>query len=202
MVARVLSSLGRIDEANEHYAQLAALHPDLGAVWTEWGSSLARAGRLQEASEKWLHALSLRRDATTHARVARAFWELGRQREALRHAIAAVELAPRRPAARIQLAWIFATIEDEQMRDPVHAERLIAPLVGDDAGAHELDVLAAVYASAARFDDAVATADRAIELASAAHRDALAREIAARRDLYASSRPYVTSAADASKAVE
>jgi hypothetical protein len=52
-----------------------------------------------------------------------------------------------------------------------------------------LDTLAAAYAAAGRFDEAVQTADRA--LSRAGDQPALAAEIRQRRSLYATGRPYL-----------
>ena len=50
--------------------------------------------------------------------------------------------------------------------------------------------LAAAYAAAGRFDDAIATAQKVIEFARAAGQPELVREIAARLQLYREGRPY------------
>jgi Flp pilus assembly protein TadD len=56
-----------------------------------------------------------------------------------------------------------------------------------------LDALAAAYAAAGRFADAVTTAQKAIELARAAGQPQAANEIAPRLELYHSKRPYLES---------
>ena len=52
-----------------------------------------------------------------------------------------------------------------------------------------LDTLAAAYANVGRFDEAVRTAERALNLANAAGQKPLARQIQQRLDLYRAQRP-------------
>jgi hypothetical protein len=53
-----------------------------------------------------------------------------------------------------------------------------------------LDALAAAYASAGRYEDAVATARAAIDLAVAAGLPAVVMQLRQRLDLYQAGRPY------------
>jgi hypothetical protein len=55
-----------------------------------------------------------------------------------------------------------------------------------------LDVLAASLASAGRFDEAIATAERAMAVASAAKNDREASQIRGRLDLYRQRTPFRT----------
>jgi hypothetical protein len=57
-----------------------------------------------------------------------------------------------------------------------------------------LDTLAAAYARAGRYTDAVRTAERAIEIARNHHNEALAADIATRLALFRARRAYVDSA--------
>jgi hypothetical protein len=56
--------------------------------------------------------------------------------------------------------------------------------------AANLDTLAASYAATGRFDDAVATAQQAIELARAVGQTQLVSEVESRLDLYRSGHAY------------
>jgi tetratricopeptide (TPR) repeat protein len=76
---------------------------------------------------------------------------------------------------------------DEPVRHYTKAVRL-NPRVDTSAALHE--VLAMNYADAGRFRDAVAEAQRALELARAAGNQALARQIERQVALYKRNRPY------------
>jgi tetratricopeptide (TPR) repeat protein len=56
--------------------------------------------------------------------------------------------------------------------------------------AANVDTLAVAYAAAGRFNEAIAAAERAVELARAAEQPQLAKKIEARLELYRAGRPY------------
>jgi TPR repeat protein len=91
------------------------------------------------------------------------------------------------PAATNNLAWLLATSRDPNVRDPAgavaHAERA-ALRGGSDPRA--LDTLAAAYAAAGRYDDAVRVASSARE--KTPDGSPLAVELESRLELYRSGR--------------
>jgi hypothetical protein len=90
------------------------------------------------------------------------------------------------------LAWILATASDDRLRDGAEAIRLAEPLCRDaaTAGANYFDTLAAAYAEAGRFDEAISVAQTALEMASAAQEADTAEKIRSRLELYRARRPY------------
>ncbi len=78
------------------------------------------------------------------------------------------------------------------MRDGAEAVRLAEQADKTTGGANPgvLDTLAAAYAEAGRFEEAQATARRAVELARAGEATALASQIEARLSLYAQGVAY------------
>jgi tetratricopeptide (TPR) repeat protein len=88
---------------------------------------------------------------------------------------------PSAPAPMSLLAWIRATTADAAVRDGARAvalgERAVA-LAGPSVDWDTLDSLAAAYAEAGRFDDAIATERRAIAVAGDAAPEALADRLA------------------------
>jgi len=66
------------------------------------------------------------------------------------------------------LAWILATHEDPKLRDGAEAVRWAEQVVAADGSADPatLDTLAAAFAEAGRFDDAIGVANRMAELAT------------------------------------
>ena len=81
---------------------------------------------------------------------------------------------------------------DEEIRNGNEAVNLLEPAkkAGQKLDAATLDTLAAAYAEVGRFDDAVATADEAMELARQANDEPLAARILARRSLYERRQPF------------
>ena len=103
-----------------------------------------------------------------------------------------MELNPDFPKACNNLARIRATHTDAALRDGAQAVELAercCELTGHQVAA-ALDTLAAAYAEAGRFDEAIQTASRAIEVATAAGNEKFAQEIRGRLVLYRQSVPY------------
>src|SRR5207253_663999 len=86
----------------------------------------------------------------------------------------ALSMRGRRAQALAGIAWIRATAADPSLRNSeqavTFAERAAAATARRDLPV--LDALAAAYASAGRYDDAVATVERGINLATAGGLDA------------------------------
>ena len=104
----------------------------------------------------------------------------------------AIQLRPDWPTALKETAWLLATHPDPRIRDPETAISL-AERASELPGADDpsmLDALAAAYAAADRFELAVATAERALELAHAQQAAGLAGAIGERLELYRLAQPY------------
>ena len=87
-------------------------------------------------------------------------------------------------------AWLLAVAPDASVRnadDAVQMATLAARVEPDSADA--LDILAAAYAEAGRFDAAVSTADQALAAAQRAGKTDMAADIRARRQLYQAGQP-------------
>jgi predicted Zn-dependent protease len=101
-------------------------------------------------------------------------------------------IEPRDRVVANNLAWLLATSPDPNVRDGadavVHAERA-SQLMRNDPSA--LDTLAAAYAAAGRFDEAVTTAERAASMARTAGALDLARQIHTRTEQYRRQRRWI-----------
>jgi tetratricopeptide (TPR) repeat protein len=99
--------------------------------------------------------------------------------DAVRAYEAALAAAPDDLTALNNIAWQRAAHPDEKIRDGAAAVKYAgrAAELSKHAEPSILDTLAAAYAQAGRFDDAVATAEKALAIARAAGNSALAEEI-------------------------
>jgi len=90
------------------------------------------------------------------------------------------------------LAWLLATHKENKFRNPEEAIRLAERACEltnyKDTGL--VDTLAAAYAAAGRFSDAVATAEKAIKLADSTDNKERAGKIQNRLELYKLGKPY------------
>ena len=77
----------------------------------------------------------------------------------------AIELNPESTHGLNNLAWLYATCEDENVRDPVRALELAKRAVAIEASPHILDTLAESYFVNGRYEDAIEAEKRALSLA-------------------------------------
>jgi tetratricopeptide (TPR) repeat protein len=108
----------------------------------------------------------------------------------------AVAAAPAALGPRLGLAWLLATCPVDSVRDGTEALELLRPVADPESKLVQyFDVAAAASAEVGQFDQAVAQAGRALELAangraSDAADSPLVRELRTRLSLYESGRPY------------
>ena len=175
-----LGQLGRPDEAIASFRRASEINPESDRAHYEWGIVLARTGRLDEAVEHFTKAVALDPKCyEAHRAWGTALLNLGKPVEAVRHYRRAIDINPKYVPAYASLAWVLATHTDAGVRNGAEAVRLAetACRETDDRFADLLDVLAAAYAEAGRFDDAVRTAAKALDLARASNNPRLANLI-------------------------
>jgi cytochrome c-type biogenesis protein CcmH/NrfG len=115
----------------------------------------------------------------------------GRAAEAADQFVEALALRGDNPQALGGLAWIRATAWDPALRNIEEAVRLAERAA--DATRHRdvtaLDALAAAYASAGRYDEAVRVATSGLDLSTSAGQVAVAAQFRQRIELYQEGQP-------------
>ena len=192
-LAETLEQVGRVSEAIEHYQQALRISPGFAEAHYNLATALLAMGNGQEAAKHLERFVELNPDsAQAQYCLAEASNQTGRSREAIGHYEQALQLQPGFADAYNNLAWLLATHTPAEGGDAVRAVGLAqraCELTGDRRAGY-LDTLAAAYAAAGQFREAVATAQEAVELARAAGRPKLAGEVEARLELYRSGRAY------------
>jgi tetratricopeptide (TPR) repeat protein len=192
-LANALSRVGRLTEALEQYQEAIRLKPDYHEAYNNRGSALLRLDRVPDAIQQYQQALRLKPAyAEPHYNLSMIFSRNGRVRDAIEHVREACRLAPNHPQINRFAAWLMATHEPAEGGNPTSAIELAqkACALTERHDASSLDTLAAAYASAGRFDDAIATAKEAWQAAQAAEQGTLAEEIHIRLQLYRDQKPY------------
>jgi tetratricopeptide (TPR) repeat protein len=192
-LGQFLLSQGKTEEAARHYAAALQSRPDYAEADYELGVILAGRGQSREATGHFEAALIHRPDyAEAHYQMGVLLAAQKQTREAITHYRAAARLKPGWLEALNNLAWILATQPNEKLRNGPEAVTLAAEAVAltksNNAGV--LDTLAAAYAEAGRFPEAIKTAQRAVAAAGAADQKELAAQLQARLALYQSSRAF------------
>ncbi len=184
---------GRAKEAAAHLARALESHPDDADLLYNLGLAelgLGRAG----AARVHLEAALARKpdDLATLFHLSNALLAENDARGAVRHLRRALALRPGWPFAANNLAWILATHPDASMRDGAEAVRLAEAVTRADGGRRHatLATLAAAYAEAGRFDDAVAASQRAIDLAASQDSADVLGKLQARHELYRAGRAF------------
>jgi len=145
----------------------------------------------RDAVSLFEHTLSVTgKNAMAHGNLGQAFYFRGEVTRALGHFQEAIRLDP--PNGLNGLAWVMATTSDTKFRYGAKAVQLAkqANQLTQYKQPDYLDTLAAAYAEAGNFPEAIDTARQALELAHHAGRTELARNIDQRIALYQQGRAY------------
>jgi tetratricopeptide (TPR) repeat protein len=184
---------GRLDEAVSQYQQALEIKPDLTPAHFNLGIIFFQQGRLNEAITHYQKVLETKpNNAVAHNNLGLSFFLVGRMGEAISQYQKALEIKPDYAEAQKNLAWVFATCPQAALRNGNKAVEL-AERANQLAGGDDLLILralAAAYAEAGRFSEAVETAQRALPLAEAQSNTMLAGQLKAQLKLYQSGNPF------------
>ena len=166
-----LAEAGRYLEAIPCFQTALSLKSDFAPARKGLGAALGELGRYSEAVVEFERLVQLTpQDAGAHFNLALASRMSGQPAVAAAHYRAALRLKPDQPEALNDLAWILATHPDPTLRNGAQAVQLAERLcqLAGAPNALFLGTLAAAYAEAGRFTNAVQTAEQARALALAA----------------------------------
>ena len=172
----VLGGLSRIDLAKAYYARARArfdLHQDVKAI-----GDYSDAIRLVPDLSNAYHDRGM------------AYEAVGRLKDALLDYGRAIGADPDFASALNSMAWLLATAPDETLRDGLRAVPLAIRALQLVAYPEHRNTLAASYAEAGRFSEAVRMQETAIAGLRATGRILLIQEYRARLALYRAGRPF------------
>jgi len=191
-VGNALARKGEIDAAMIHLRKAVAFQPDYADAHYNLGTALFQKGQFDEAIVEWQTTLSIRpNDSGTHTSLGNALVQKGALREARDHFQTALKISPDSVLPLNNLAWMMATCPDASLRDGARAVEQARQ--ANQYSEHETAVfvrtLAAAYAEAGRFTDAIEAAQRALHIAMAQGDSALANQIYQDLGLYRANTP-------------
>jgi len=188
-----LAQTGRLDEAIGHYRQALESDPDSAEIHNNLGVALLRKGEYEEATVHFEKAVAANPDfSEAHYSLGNVLYYLqGRVPQALEHWRTALRLAPNAVPVLNQTARVLATTSDASLRDGKLALELAERAVQLSGGTNPaiLDTLAAAYAEAGRFSDAVQTVRHARDFAAQQNNQRLVEALRARTALYEARTP-------------
>jgi protein O-mannosyl-transferase len=190
----ILASLGRTEEAVSHYERALRINPNSAPAQYNLGMALAGMGRTEDAARHFERVLQIKPDfSDADYRLGVVLEGLGATTDAVKHYERAISLMPNNAGACNNLAWFLATREAERGGDPDRAVLLAqraCALTGDSIAVF-LDTMAAAYAGAHRFPEAITAGRKALHLASSSGKEDLVRQIKARLEAYLAARAWI-----------
>ena len=192
-LGNALLQKGNVDEAIAQYQIALQIDPRSEEACYNFGNALLRQGKVDEAIAQYQKALEIKPDfAEAHFNLGAALFHEGKEDEAIAQYQRALQIKPDKPEVQNNLAWVLATSPHASLRDGNQAVALAqrANQLTGDGNPIMLDTLAAAYAEAGRFPEAVATAQRALHLAEARSDMALAESLQSQLKLFQAGRPF------------
>ena len=192
-LAVALIRLGKVQQAVDQFKQALQLRPDSAELHYSTAAALLLLGKTSEAIEQYEQVVRIQPDnVEAHRNLGLALLQTRRFREAVEQYEQCLRIKPDYSDVQNNLAWLLATLKPSDGGDPARAVTLAeraCKLTSNRVAAY-LDTLAAAYAATGRFIDAVATAQRAIDLANAAGQSQVASDIEPRLQLYRNGLAY------------
>lgn len=180
------------EQAIEHYRAALKIDADSAKAHNLLGVALLRKEEVNEAIPHLRRALALDQEyVAAHKHLALALEQKERFGEAISHYRVAANLRTDDYEIYNNLAWLLATCPDDHLRDGSEAVRLAERACELTRGrvVNCIGTLAAAYAEAGDFSEAVATAERARQAAADEGLSGLELDLAERASLYKSRRP-------------
>lgn len=196
----VYQRLGRPERAIQDYDEAIRLNPKYVRAYSGRGSAYQSLGRPERAIQDYEEAIRLNpKLASAYVNRGNAHKDLAQYERAIRDYEQAIRLDPKYANAHNNLAWLMATASDARFRDGKKAIELAlkacALSLWKDAG--HIDTLAAAYAEAGDFAEAVKWQEKALEFPDFVQ--AREEKMRQRLQLYRQGKPYYEQSGTAGK---
>ncbi len=192
-LGNALLQKGNLDEAIVHFQKALQINPGNAVAHVNLGYALLQKGNLDEAIVHYQKALQINPDyAKAHNNLGNALLQKGKEDEAIAHYQMALQINPDDAEIQNNLARVLATCPQASLRDGNKAVELAQRANQLTGGGNPavLGTLAAAFAEAGRFPEAVATAQRALQMAETQSNPALADALRSQLKLYQAGVPF------------
>jgi tetratricopeptide (TPR) repeat protein len=187
---------GQVDAAIVEFQKTLALKPDYAEASYNLGNALLQKGQVDAAISQFQKALAVKPDFTyAHNNLGAALLQKGQVDEAIVQFQKALAIQPDNLEARhdlARIAWVLATSPDASIRNGAKAVEL-ARQADQLAGGKNPELaatLAAAYAEAGQFTEAITAAQRAMQLATSENNAALTAALKAQLKFYQAGSPF------------
>jgi tetratricopeptide (TPR) repeat protein len=188
-----LADKGRFGEAIEAFRKAIQINPKFSEALNNLGGALLNQGQFDEAIENYRKAIQNNPNFSEALdNLGATLAAKGRFDEAIENYRKAIQSNPNFSEALNNLAWVLATSPDAGLRNGAEAVRLAerACELTHYVEPSFIGTLAAAYAEAGRFPEAVTTAEKAEQLATDAGSKKTAEENRQRLEFYRIGKPY------------
>jgi protein O-mannosyl-transferase len=191
-LGRLLSLQRQFAESETHFQTALTLKPKDADIRKSYASALAEQGRLAEAVQQLRETLRLRPDLDARLQLGALLYQSHRFPEAAAEYRQVLAVKPDHLEALNNLSWLLATCSDQTVRDGPEAVRLAehACRLSGYQQPRELGALAAAYAEAGRFPEAIETEQKSIDTARSAGNAQLAAIGSQLLTLFRAGKPY------------
>ena len=186
-LGRAFSLQGKLDQAAESYQKTLGIKKDSFAATHSLADIYYKQQNTDMAIAYYQRALDIKPDSLeVMEKLAEVFLKTDQIQSAIIQYRSILELDNNHLKALNDIAWIQATSDDPNIRDPQSALLLAkkACKIADYNIPEVLGTLAAGYAASEQFDQAVTTAQKALELAKTAGKTELTEKLQSSLNLY------------------
>lgn len=190
----ILRREGKLNEAKQMFLRALDFHPDNPNVHNNLGVTLLEQRKFREAVEALNKALEIYPEhINARYNLGLALWSLGKTEPAVQEYRKILSVKPNWAIPANSIAWILATDRNKKLRNGDEAVQWALIACKNDGGKNPeyLDTLAAAYAEAGRFEEAVRTARKSLNLARSAGDADLAEEVEKRLQLYKAKKAFI-----------
>jgi tetratricopeptide (TPR) repeat protein len=188
-----LLQTGLAREAIAELQKAVEIDPTYAPAYSLAGYALLQLGQVNDSIDQLKKALAIDPNlASAHFNLANSLLQLGRADEAISHLQQALTIDPGDAEAQKNMAWVLATWPEARIRDGARAVKLAESADQLSGGRNPImgTTLAAAYAEAGRFPEAIKAAEKALQVANDSGAVALAEAIRAQLALYRSGQPF------------
>ncbi|HUD48109.1 MAG TPA: tetratricopeptide repeat protein [Candidatus Baltobacteraceae bacterium] len=195
-LGNALLQTGRVDEAIAHLQMALKIRPDYAQAHYNLGSALLQKRRVDQAVVEFQKLASIQPESPeAHTSLGNALLQAGQMDGAVLQFEKALAILPGFAEAQGNLAgiaWRLATSPNPSVRNGTEAVKLAQQTDQLAGGGNPMlaAILAAAYAEAGQFNEAVATARRALELANRQNSTAMVSSIQAELKCYQAGSPF------------
>jgi tetratricopeptide (TPR) repeat protein len=186
-----LATQGKLAAAEAEYAAVLQLNPGNAVIYEALKPDMEKLATAKALTNLY-ETLKVQPTPEIHVQIAGIQTTQRDFQGAVGHYLAALQLKPDAPDILNNLAWLLATCQDDHVRNGAqsvqYAQR--ACELTQNQQPMMLGTLAAAYAEAGRFDEAVATAQKACNLAAQQDETNLLQKNQALLELYRAHKPW------------